>query len=81
MIRVRDNINLEILRKFGFEENNGIWAYIRRINGEIAYMVYVTKRHRYLQIRCNKNCLIAGKLQSLIYDLTIAGIIEKEEEK
>lgn len=81
MIKVRDNINLEILRKFGFEENNGIWAYIRRINGGIVYMAYITKRHRYLQIRCNKNYLIAGKLQSLIYDLTIAGIIEKEEEK
>ena len=61
MIKVRDNITLEILKKFGFEENNGIGAYIRRINGEIAYMVYVTKRHRYLQIRCNKKCLKSVK--------------------
>lgn len=81
MIKIRDNIDLKILKDFGFELINNHWMYIRRIDNQIAYVVIVTNTHRYLQIRCNDRCIIAGKLQSLIYDLTIAGIIEKEEEK
>lgn len=80
MIKIRDNIDLNILEKFGFKNLNGIWAYIRKIDGKTAYSVYVTKKHRYLQIYCSRVCVIAGKLQTLIYDLTVAGIIEKEED-
>lgn len=79
MVKIKDDINLEILKQFGFEQYNGVWAYIRKIDGKVAYGLYVTKKHKYLQIRCYDKCLIAGKLQTLIYDLTVAGIIEKEE--
>lgn len=80
MVKIKKDINLEILRQFGFEQINGTWAYIRKIDGKVAYGLYVTKKHRYLQIRCYDRCLIAGNLQTLIYDLTVAGIIEKEED-
>lgn len=79
MLKIKDNINLEVLEQFGFEKINDTWAYIRKINSVPAYGLYVTKKHKYLQIRCYDKCLIAGKLQTLIYDLTVAGIIEREE--
>ncbi len=80
-LRIRDGVNLEVLKQFGFEQINDTWAYIRKIDRVPAYGLYVTKKHKYLQIRCWDRCLIAGKLQTLIYDLTMAGIIEKEKEK
>ncbi len=80
MIKIRDNIDLNVLEEFGFKNHNGIWAYLRRLGGMTAYSVYVTKKHRYLQIYCSSGCKIASRLQTLIYDLTVAGIIEKEED-
>lgn len=80
MLKLKDDINLEVLKQFGFEQINDTWAYIRKIDRVPAYALYVTKRHKYLQIRCWDRCLIAGKLQTLIYDLIKAGIVEKEEE-
>lgn len=79
MLKIKDNINLEILEQFGFEKINDTWAYIRKIGGVPVYGLYVTKKHKYLQIRCLGRCLIAGRLQTLIYDLIKAGIVEKEE--
>lgn len=79
MLKIKDNINLEVLEQFGFEKINDTWAYIRKIGGVPVYGLYVTKKHKYLQIRCWSRCLIAGRLQTLIYDLIKAGIVEKEE--
>lgn len=80
MIKIRDNIDLNVLEKFGFELINNHWMNIRKIGDKIVYVVIITNTHRYLQIRCNDRCVIAGRLQTLIYDLTVAGIIEKEED-
>lgn len=79
MLKIKDNINLEVLEQFGFEKINDTWAYIRKIDRVPVYGLYVTKKHKYLQIRCWNRCLIAGKLQTLIYDLIEAGIVEKDK--
>ncbi len=73
-IKIRDNVDLKELEKFGFK--NGI--YQRIIKGNLSYMVVVTSTHRYLQIKYAQGH-IAGSLQTLIYDLIEAGLVEKVE--
>lgn len=51
-----------------------------------AYKVYITPKHRYLQIMIFNNhegsqLIIANSLQHLIYDLTRNGYLIEEEEK
>ena len=75
MLKIKDNVDLKELEKFGFE--SGIYKRIK--NGNLLYMVIITNTHRYLQIR-NAHCDIAGSLQILIYDLIQAGLVEKIEE-
>ena len=73
MLKVKDNVKLEELEKFGFVGNK----YIRKLYGEIIYMVVITSKHRYLQIKHCYADSIAKTLQELIYDLTKADLIEK----
>lgn len=41
------------------------------------YSVYVTRKHRYIQITNWGSCKIAGKLQDILYDLIKADLVEK----
>ena len=79
MIKLKDNVTLEDLKKYGFNEN-GIFS---RVKDDIElYRVVVTKNHKYLQIR-SLNCYgyfnIAGSLQDLIFDLIKNDLVEKVE--
>ena len=79
MIKLKDNVKLEDLKKYGFNEN-GIFS---RFKDDIElYRVVVTKNHKYLQIR-SLNCYgylnISGSLQDLMFDLIKNDLVEKVE--
>ena len=76
MLKIKDNVNLKELEKFGFK--NGI--YTRIVNDRIAYKVYITSTHHYIQIRCFECFVIAESLQVLLFDLIQAGLVEKVRE-
>lgn len=78
MLKIKDNVDLKELEKFGFCKNATLnYDYRRFLDGELAYRVYVTKNHHYLQIQINRVSLIAGSLQDLLYDLIKADLVEK----
>ena len=82
MVRVREGVDLKEFEKFGFKQvPNGQYVYIRMIENRVAYRVYITKKHRYLIIDSFAPIKIAGKLQDLLYDLAVNGLIEKEREE
>jgi hypothetical protein len=55
----------------------GLYIYERHIEYRLAYRVFVTRTHHYIQIKCYEVSRIAGKLQDLLYDLIKADIVEK----
>lgn len=76
------------LEKYGFvyRTYDGAWSFFRKIKNALAYEVYITPTHRYLQIKIFNGCegsvlIIANSLQKLIYDLTRNGYLIEEEEK
>lgn len=75
MLKLKDNVKLEELEKFGFIDG----VYTRTKNGEWLYNVYLTPNHRYLQVTVYKPCVIAHRLQELIYKLTKDGLLEVED--
>ena len=80
MLKIKENVNLNELKKFGFIENSmGNYDYRRFIDGILGYRVFVTKNHHYLKIQINEASLIAGTLQDLLYDLTKEDLVEKVE--
>lgn len=67
---------------FGFKRRyRNCYEYLREIRGHIAYRVYTTLNHGYIQVEVFEPMLIAGSLQCLIYDLIQAGLVEKIEEE
>ena len=81
MVKVRKGVDLKEFEKFGFVENsNNQYVYIRKIGHKVVYRAYITPKSKYLMIDVFAPAQIAGRLQTLIYDLTIAGLIEKEED-
>lgn len=79
-VKIKENINLEELEKFGFKKRyTNSYEYIRNINNKTVYRVFTTLNHKYLQIEILEPSLIAGSLQCLIYDLCQANLIEKVE--
>ena len=76
------------LEKYGFVHmtDDGAWSFFREIKNAPAYEVYITPKHRYLQIMIfnsheGSQLIIANSLQHLIYDLTRNGYLIEEEEK
>ena len=74
MLKLKENVDLKELEKFGFVNGN----YVRKLENEYLYRVVVSRNHRYIQIQVFEPSIIAGSLQTLIYDLTKSDIIEKE---
>lgn len=79
MLKIRDDINLKELEKFGFKKRyKNCYEYIREIEGIPVYRVYTTLRDKYIQVEILKSLKIAGSLQVLLYDLIKADIVVKE---
>ena len=78
MLKIKDNVDLKELEKFGFIENSvGSYDYRRYIDGVLVYRVFITRNHHYIQIQIGDASLIAKSLQCLIYDLIKADLVEK----
>lgn len=69
MLKIKNEIPLSELEKFGFEEFEGHYYYLRELNNIIAWRIDITNKHHYLQITVFEPCKIVRSLQSLIYDL------------
>ena len=82
MLKIKDDVDLNELEKFGFKKRyKKCYEYFREIDGHIAYRVYTTLNNAYIQIEIFNPVRIASSLQSLLYDLIQAGLVEKIEEE
>ncbi len=81
MLKIKDNVDLKELEKYGFILNfNNQYVKDRIVDGERLYVLYVTPTHHYIQIKVFVPCTIAGSIQDTIYDLIKADLVEKVEE-
>lgn len=79
MLKIRDDVDLKELEKFGFRKRyKNCYEYIREIQGKTAYRIYTTLNHGYIQIEIFEPLKIAGSLQCLLYDLIKADLVVKE---
>jgi len=79
MLKLKDNVDLKELEKFGFVNENGSYRYERIMSDGLVYVLYLTKNHKYIQIEIIQPCIIAGSLQCLLYDLIKDGLVEVVE--
>lgn len=78
MLKIKDDVDLEELEKFGFKHRYGkCYEYIRKLDGKVAYRIYTTKNHANLQIEIFEPMIMAQKVQDLLYDLIKADLVEK----
>lgn len=80
MLKIKDDVDLKELEKFGFVQNSRLnYEYIRTLpSDERIYRIYITARHHNIQIQTYGNGIIAKSLQEKIYDLIQAGLVEDE---
>lgn len=78
MLKIKDNIDLKELEKFGFELNMANqYVKTRLIDGEYTYKIYITPTHHYIQMIFYQSCTIAKSIQETLFDLIQAGLVEK----
>lgn len=86
MLKIKDNVDLEELKKFGFKgvsfDRNKFYGLVfeRFIEDTLIYKVVITANHKYIQIRDGEFANISGSLQDLLFDLIQAELVEKVEE-
>lgn len=84
MLKIKDDVDLKELEKFGFkgksfDRNNFYGAVFERFteSDDLLYKVVITPNHHYIQIRDGNFENIDGSLQTLLFDLIQAGLVEK----
>ena len=78
MLKIKDNVDLKELEKYGFITNmRGQYIKTRNINGAYCYTLYITPTHHYIQFKTYGDITIAGSLQDTLYDLIKADLVEK----
>ncbi|MBQ2871626.1 hypothetical protein IJE86_07985 [bacterium] len=83
MFKIKEEIELKELAKFGFEEYNGYYVLFGNNQYEKLIEVFETElfinvqlyEDRFYQSYVDEKCL--NKLLGVLFDLTLAGIIEK----
>ena len=86
MLKIKDNIDLKELEKFDFEEYNGYYVLFGNNKYEKLIEVFESElfinvqlyEDRFYQSYVDEKCL--NKLLGVLFDLTLAGIVEKVEE-
>ena len=76
MLKIKDNVDLKELEKFGFELDNEINWYFKQItweDGDVYH--YIVRDDRVIGIE--NNVFFCFKIDNTIYDLTKADLIEK----
>lgn len=78
MLKIKDNIDLKELEKFGFLRVYIVdcWAWTNRFKKGEYYEEYINIYERDRDIQCS-----AIELLGTLYDLIEAGIVEKVDEK
>ena len=85
MLKIKDDVDLKELEKFGFEklEDNfrkHKYSWKRDLGNDCYYELYVNKDN-YLHIKVvanyNYELLIVKRLQNILFDLIKAGLVEK----
>ncbi len=76
MLKIRDDIDLKELKKFGFEKQNGVYTYTRVLENRIAWKLYITGNHHYIQAIIYESCTMAKVFQTIIYNLIKADLVE-----
>ena len=85
MLKIKDETDLRMLEKYGFiklENEPRGHKYIKfkyDKNGTQIYSVYINKDN-YIRIHTLYGVIIAGSLQTVLYDLIKDGLVEKVEE-
>ena len=74
MLKIKDNISLDELEKFGFEFNGKEWQYTN-FSSEVMAVQY----NRYIYILVDNMFNIAEETFDIFYDLIKAGMVEKVE--
>lgn len=83
MFKIKDEIDLKELEKFGFEEYDGYYVLFGNNQYEKLIEVFETElfinvqlyEDRFYQSYVDEKCL--NKLLGVLFDLALAGIIEK----
>ena len=80
MLKIREDVNLEELKKYGFEENG--FYYSRTLNFEYYKVeIYIEKDRKYLIIKNDYyDSDYACYIPSIIYDLIKADLVVKVDE-
>lgn len=85
MLKIKDNVNLEELEKFGFQFERGTY-YIESVRSVMPSEKYSIKKHlaysissksRKIKIYRNAFRKEIDNAEDLIFDLIIAGLVEK----
>lgn len=80
MLKIKDNINLEELRKYGFEYINKAWRIISKRSIMPSERCSINK-HYALTVFNNRKIQISGSAKDNVYDilfdLFLEGIVEK----
>ena len=80
MLKIKDDVDLKELEKFGFKKEYNQYQFTRITDyGIPMYCIFVTRKHKYIQIKTWGSCMIAGKLQDLLYELIKADLVEVVE--
>lgn len=78
MLKIKDNLDLKELEKYGFIKNTlGQYIKQRNVHGAYCYTIYITPTHHYIQFKVYGECTIAGSLQNTLYDLIKDGLVDK----
>lgn len=79
MLKIKDNINLEELKKFGFEKYKNEYVYIEDCSAETLCV----QENRYLYFKLDHISIygaIVEDLLSKLFDLIQVGFVEKDGE-
>lgn len=76
MLKIKNNVNLKELEKFGFQfdDNIGVWLYLDKSLLCKTY-IKINSWNRKIQIKIAFNCF--ELVPSVLYDLIQAGLVEK----
>lgn len=83
MLKIKDDVDLKKLEKFGFEFNNDTGKYYFKViheEGRGATEITVQTWDRKIYVWSNTNYVKDEGLACVIYDLITAGMVEKVEE-
>ena len=83
MLKIKDNVDLKELEKFGFDYDNKLGVYYYTYRGEYftwGFRVYEDREIESIIYAHSPNNLVDDiiKLASFVFDLIQAGLIEKE---